>query len=175
MKIIVISDTHGRADNVDTVINMHKNADVLLFLGDGLRDMFGREHLHRGGVFAAVKGNCDEVSLFNTSDIPDEHLINLGEYTVLMMHGHKYGVKYGTEAAVERAAMLGADLLLYGHTHVPEERYIPDGARVGGVVLEKPLRVFNPGSLGAPRDRYPSYGLIDTKGKNILLSHGKIK
>ena len=35
MKIIVVSDSHGREENLKRVIEMHRNADVFLHLGDG--------------------------------------------------------------------------------------------------------------------------------------------
>lgn len=170
MTIIVISDSHGKADRVDEVLKLHSSADAFLFLGDGLRDIFGREHTHRGGIFAAVEGNCDGFSLFDATRYPREHLVTLGEYNILMMHGHTRGVKQGAERAMEYAASVGADILLYGHTHEPIEKYIPAGENVGETVLTKPLRVFNPGSLGYGG----SYGLIQMRGKDILMSHGKI-
>ena len=88
-----------------------------------------------------------------------------------MTHGHKYGVKRGIEVAAEAAIRKGADLLLYGHTHVPMEKYIPQGETVGDVILPKPLRIFNPGSLG---DSEGSFGVIEIRGGSILMSHGRI-
>jgi len=175
MKIVVISDSHGKRDRVEEVLDMHKNADVFLFLGDGLRDIYGNEHSHRGGLFAAVEGNCDGFDFFGGEKYPRERMIVLEEYNILMMHGHTRGVKHGIEAAAEYAASVGADILLYGHTHQPVERYIPEGRQIGDTVLEKPLRIFNPGSLGEPRwGDPPMYGLIEIKGKNVLMSHGSL-
>ncbi len=170
MTILVLSDTHGREDRVDRVLDMHRGVDMVLFLGDGLKDMRGKEHNHRGGDFAAVSGNCDCFSISFSEKYPTEHLVRVGEYTILMMHGHTRGVKHGTSAAEEYAASIGADILLYGHTHIAEERYMPEGDMAGSIVLEKPLRVFNPGSLGYDS----SFGLIQIRGKDILMSHGTV-
>ena len=40
MKLLIVSDVHGRHDRLRAVMDMHKNSDALIFLGDGLRDAF---------------------------------------------------------------------------------------------------------------------------------------
>ena len=92
----------------------------------------------------------------------------------MMTHGHLYGVKSGASDLIRSAADRGADLLLYGHTHVAEERYLPEGAIIDGYRLPKPLWIMNPGSLGAPRNGAPSYGLIQIQRGQLLLSHGTL-
>ncbi len=168
MKIIVISDTHGRSERIDAVIKRHRSYDMLLFLGDGLKDFFGKEHL--GAI--TVRGNCD--SFFASSQaVPTERLVYADGFKILMMHGHEFGVKASFERAAAHAVKEGADVLLYGHTHIPIERYYPAGSEFCGVRAEKPLYVFNPGSLGQPREREATFGVIEIKKGQILLSHGK--
>ena len=174
MKILIFSDVHGREDRVRSLLALHKSADAVLFLGDGFRDLpdsiaYGKWQ------FAAVRGNCD--LLWGNSanlSLPNEQILRFGAYTVMMTHGHAYGVKGGIEQAALSAAEKGADLLLYGHTHVSEERYLPEGTVVGEATLTKPLWIMNPGSLGAPRNGQPSYGLIQIKNSQLLLSHGTL-
>ena len=175
MKLLVISDTHGRASRILEVLDMHPTYDAMLFLGDGLRDLeWASDNIH--GLFT-VRGNCDGMSFFDLSeDAPkDELFIRFDEYNILMTHGHRFGVKGGVGTAAAYAASKGADILIYGHTHTPEERYIPEGEAIGDTVLKKPLRIFNPGSLGSPREGYPSYGIIDIRGSSVLMSVGYIK
>jgi len=38
MRILVLSDSHGRAGNIYDVIEKHPEAEVIVFLGDGERD-----------------------------------------------------------------------------------------------------------------------------------------
>ena len=174
MKIVVFSDVHGRSYRVEQVLALHPNADAVLFLGDGIRDL--PDSVYRGAwSFAGVRGNCDLFGAGN-SDFPffSELTLNLESYTVMMMHGDAYGVKHGTEDAICHAVERGADLLLYGHTHAPEERYLPEGTIIGNKTLAKPLWIMNPGSLGAPRDGVPTYGLVQIRNKQILLSHGTV-
>ncbi len=174
MKLVVFSDVHGRRHRVEELLALHANADAVLFLGDGIRDL--PDSLHHGGwSFAGVRGNCD-LLWGESSDFSFFHeiLLNFDSYTVMMMHGHMHNVKSGTDAAILYAAQRGADVLLYGHTHIPEERYLPEGTIIGAVTLSKPMWVMNPGSLGAPRFGDPSYGLIQIQRGQLLLSHGTL-
>ena len=59
-----------------------------------------------------VRGNCDICAAGN-----DELLLPLEGVTILMAHGHEYGVKTGLAAFAGRARQLGAALALFGHTH----------------------------------------------------------
>lgn len=175
MKIVVLSDVHGRGDRVYDVLALHGDADAVFFLGDGIRTLPYEECAARGRLFAGVRGNCDGWLLRDGSyDYSEELLLNLGEYTVMMMHGHTHSVKSGVDRAARYAAARGANLLLYGHTHVAEERYFPEGSVVDGVRLTHPLWVMNPGSLGEPRDGKPSYGLVQIRNGQLLLSHGTV-
>ncbi len=171
MRLLVISDTHGKTRRVDEVVSRCAGFDMLLFLGDGLKDFCGREHL---GVFS-VSGNCDGFFLGSMrASAPEERMIDAEGVKLLMMHGHRWGVKSSHTAAAAHAANMGADVLLFGHTHEPIEKYYPAGSELGGVVLIKPLYVFNPGSLGQPREGEPSFGVIEIKRGQILLSHGAV-
>ena len=166
MKLIVISDTHGRPSRILEVIERNKSYDALIFLGDGLRDIdYVSVQIH--GLYA-VRGNCDS---FFADGIGEELFLRFDEYNIMITHGHRYGVKRGIETAAESAARKGADLLLYGHTHTPLEKYIPAGEKIGEMILQKPLRIFNPGSLG---DGEGSFGIIEIRGNSILMSHGRI-
>ena len=161
-KIVVFSDLHGREDRARELISRHRDADAVLFLGDGLRDL-----PDEGGI-AAVRGNCD----FFGEGIPNERMLRFGEYTVMMMHGHTHSVKSGRARAIRYASERGANVLLYGHTHLPEEVYLPEGTEIDGYVLPRAMWVMNPGSLGEPRDGKPSFGLLQIRNGQILLSHG---
>lgn len=173
MRLLVLSDSHGRADRVREAVNRAHGADMILFLGDGLRDLSLLDPDDEARL-CAVRGNCDSFSFFS-DDLPEERVLCLGEYHILMMHGHTRDVKYGYERAVAYAASRGVELLLFGHTHEALERYLPEGTNIGGVTLEKPMHVFNPGSIGAPRGNAPTYGLVDLRPQGIVCSHGTIE
>ncbi len=173
-EIIVFSDSHGRSDGIVAAAAMHPTADVI-HLGDGVDDV-AQAHL-TGRRIWCVRGNCEEFSfscsIYGAS--PRELLIETCGLKIFAIHGNRENVKYGIEKAVCSAASHGADILLFGHTHVPYEDYIPSGTEYElGAVLSKPLRILNPGSIGKGHP-YPSYGLITICGKNVILSHGQVK
>jgi putative phosphoesterase len=170
MKIIVLSDTHGRSHRIDEVLKRNADNDAVLFLGDGLRD-FDRDSI-RG--FFAVRGNCDGYSFLSQEDTPEELMLTFDGFKLLMMHGHTKNVKSGTEVAMAYAYAKGADVLLYGHTHKPEERYYPVGSELCGRTIERPMYSFNPGSLGEAGWGGPTFGVIQIKNGQILFSHGKL-
>lgn len=170
MTYLILSDSHGRYDLVDEAIRRVK-PDGILFAGDGLRD------LTRCDIplpFWAVKGNCDWVTSpliigGNTFLPTTEERFTLDGIRILLMHGHRYGVKGGLDSAIARAAATQADLLIFGHTHVPLELHLsPDRS---DFALTKPLTVFNPGSLG---DRDASFGTLTVRGGRFLPGHGNL-
>ena len=167
MKLLILSDTHGRSDRVIRVMKLHADADAILFLGDGISDM-ARSGVDIGKLFC-VRGNCDTFSFASDIYSPEELSLCFEGYNILMMHGHLHGVKSGVERATNYASAKGADILLFGHTHTPFEKYIPADPKV-----ERPMYLFNPGSLGAGQGGEASYGLIQIKNGNILFSHGKL-
>ena len=68
MKIVVISDSHGRPDRIEEVLRRNRSYDALLFLGDGLRDFYSLES--EPCCFRYVSGNCDGLSF--SSDTPSQ-------------------------------------------------------------------------------------------------------
>ncbi len=157
MKILVFSDSHGAASRLEGAARMHKDADMMIFLGDGLRDaeyLFEKTH---GIPCVAVKGNCDSFSAAFSGSYLDEQTLDVDGVRIFCCHGHKYNVKLSQMPLWYRAKEKEADLALFGHTHVPFER------EVEGV------RLFNPGSV-AER----SYGIIYIEKGRVLASHGKI-
>lgn len=174
MTILVVSDVHGRGSRLRDMLDAQiSRPEMILFLGDGYSDVSRQET--DGIPVVSVRGNCDVWSLVGMEDIPDRRMLDLDGRKILMMHGHSHGVGYGVDRAVGYAASLGADILLYGHTHVKFYHRYEAGETVGGVRLERELHVFNPGSLGQPRDGGdPSFGVIEMRRECLLFSWGKI-
>ena len=128
LSLLVLSDTHGRRDRVAALM-ARTSPDTVLFLGDGLRDLDAiPDHV----CVRAVRGNCDH---FAAEDTPFSRVVEIGGYRLYLTHGHREGVKYGLEAAIEQALGNGADALLYGHTHRPVERILPAGTVLGAHTL----------------------------------------
>ena len=169
MNILIISDSHGRSDLVCEVID-RTNPDAILFTGDGLRDL---SYVDPSCEVYAVRGNCDLVtfSCAVEGDCPEETLVMISGARILLMHGHRYGVKSGLGSAIARAAERNADVLVFGHTHRPAELCIrPDADSGYGACLQKPLWVFNPGSLGYGG----SFGTLTIRNGQILFGLGEV-
>ena len=167
MELLIVSDSHGCVENIQSALERQlKTPDAVLFLGDGARDL---DRLFLCDIpLWAVRGNCDWYS----SDLADktERLLYFEGHTVLICHGHEWGVKGGLGALIAHAADVGADIVLFGHTHVPTLATIAAGETVGKTVLSRPMYLFNPGSIGYEG----SFGVLTLKGENVLLSHGKL-
>ena len=167
MEFLIVSDTHGRADRLTEVL-ARTRADILLFLGDGLRDL---NVVPDRFLLRAVRGNCDWMS---HQDAPELRVEQFGSTRFFLTHGHRYGVKYDLGAAIPVAVRADADVLLFGHTHRPFEQHLPAGTRIGDTVLEKPLLVLCPGSLGEPRDGKPSFATLTQTPSGLLAGFGTL-
>ena len=165
-KIIVLSDSHGNVKNMTRLFEMHRDAHAFLHLGDGVYEFF-RLCKQYGVIGYSVLGNCD--SRFICSDAQSPYSVAFfANYRFFMTHGHIYGVKAGREMLIENAkkALPSVDFILYGHTHIPENRYISSEND-----NEKSIYLMNPGSISQPRDgKAPSYGMILIKDKSIITN-----
>lgn len=159
LETLIFSDSHGRADGMRAVIEAHPNARYVLFCGDGAKEVMTLEAQFPQKIFVAVKGNCD---LF--SDLPEERVFALGGYKVLLMHGHTHGVKGGYGFAAKHACDAGAELLIFGHTHLPYEGRMQVG--------DATVNLFNPGSIGKRASGNLSYGILTVGENGYLFSHG---
>ena len=145
MKILVISDTHGNINNAIEAIKNEK-CDYCIHLGDMVADCEDLEAVFPRQKFIFVKGNND-IWLRNSS-YPDERFFTLEGKSFFICHGHKYNVKYSLDALKAKGRELGADIILYGHTH---SKHLENDGQV---------LVLNPGASS-------SYGVI-------IIENGKI-
>lgn len=142
-RVLVVSDVHGRLNQMRWVLK-NETADALFFLGDGLYDLetaLVRNRMQPDYPIYRVRGNCD----IGYPD-PLEGLAPFGGVLFFYTHGHAYNVKASYEPLRETSSARGADVALFGHTHV---KAMVRG--IGGLPT-----LFNPGSL---RDS-SSYGVI---------------
>lgn len=130
MEILVLSDSHGKVDHMVRAVEQFHPRQVL-HLGDCVRDAQALERQFPQLPVTMVPGNCD----WGQTGEP-ERLLEIEGVRILMLHGHTRHVKSSPMAAVYAAREYGADVLLFGHTHVPLVDY--DGA----------LWVMNPGAAG---------------------------
>lgn len=140
MKILVLSDSHGRLGLMLDAMEQERPQRVF-FLGDHYRDGQELADVYPDVPMDLVRGNCD------WSAGPDELLVEAGGVRFLLTHGHRYDVKSGTDRLVDAGKRMGAAVACFGHTH--EALNMP----------ERGIWLFNPGSAGGVHSR-PGYGVI---------------
>ncbi len=162
MNVLILSDSHGRPDLIEEAVT-RTHPETILFAGDGVRDL---KDLTLPCPLYAVRGNCDGMAAM-MSDYAEETLLKLGGVRILLMHGHTRGVKHSLTSAVARAQIVGADILVFGHTHEALELSLRPGKDTAGLSVARPLLVCNPGSLGY----YPhTFGTLTLRPEGILFS-----
>ena len=146
MKVLIVSDTHGREQNLAEALEQTGPIDQLIHLGDVEG---GAEHIRElaGDAPAAIiAGNNDFFC-----DLPNERIFTLGGHRIFMTHGHGYFVHSGNLYLKREARKKGADIVMFGHTHKP---YMEE---------DNELLVLNPGSLSLPRQEghRPTYIVME--------------
>ena len=145
MKILIVSDTHGRHSAFDKALKEAGKIDALVHLGD---TEGGEDYIE------AVCG-CPAYVLAGNNDFFSDNLremeVVFGTKKAFMTHGHYYYVSLGPERIIEEGKMRNADIVMFGHTHKPFLEMI-DG-----------MIVLNPGSLSNPRQegRKGSYIMME--------------
>ena len=151
MKILIVSDTHGRHSNLEEVLEREGSIDMLLHLGDIEGEECYIETIAQW-PYHMIAGNND---LF--SHLSKDKEVKIGKYKIWMTHGHNYMVNMSTERLRAAAMSRGVDIVIFGHTHKP---YLDSES--------KPM-VINPGSISYPRQegRKASYIVMnfDSKGE----------
>ncbi len=110
-KIVILSDTHGNLEALKKMEQIFDEADYILFAGDGYKDLnvLSKNNYKK---LVAVSGNCDAELLSNK-----EKFFEIDGKKILLCHGDLYGVKSGLTRLKLRAEELGADVVIFGHTH----------------------------------------------------------
>lgn len=127
--IVAFSDSHGRLPKTEKFLTVLDEADYIFFLGDGGSDIEFLTGAYRSKLHY-VFGNCD----FRSGR--REEQVEIDGVKFLLTHGHEYGVKSGYLNLSYAAREKGADVVLFGHTHLPV------------IVKDGPLTLINPGSIG---------------------------
>ena len=121
MKILVLSDTHAYLENARAVLaRLQGKVDAVFHLGDHDDDAVALQQEFPKLPFHYVKGNNDY-----RVDTPSQKLVRLGGKTLLLTHGHKQRVYWNYDTISYWAEEQGADVVLFGHTHMPLWGLIP--------------------------------------------------
>ena len=161
MKILIASDIHGSAVCCAKLLERmdEERADRLLLLGDLLyhgprndlpegyepKEVIRLLNERRSCIFA-VRGNCEaevDQMVLSFPVMADYCILPLERRVIYATHGHIYN-------EANRPPMMEGDILLHGHTHIPEAR------------REKDYVLLNPGSVSIPKGGFPrSYAVLE--------------
>ena len=145
MRLLVLSDSHRHYPVLRKILLLHREADRIIFLGDGLNDLEEID-LPFPVSFIKVKGNNDYGSID-----PYSETLTIENVRIYCTHGHLEHVKYGTELLETIAYDNNIGLVLYGHTHIQQHDYFNG------------LHLFNPGAV-----MDGNYGLVDIVNGQIM-------
>ena len=137
LRILIMSDSHGRNENVELAIAQVREEigefQMLIHLGD-VGDARELESL-AGVPCYIVRGNTDyDAKLLNAN------VIEAGGHRIFVTHGHLYQVDMRLDLLRFAALENDCDIAMYGHTHVPYLEEDPDD-----------VTILNPGSISKPR------------------------
>lgn len=145
MKILVISDSHGRNDDIKDVLRQVGHIDMLIHCGD----------VERGDEYVRSLVDCPVYMVAGNNDydldLPDTEFFKLGNHKVLLTHGHRYSVFRDVSKLRAFAEKNEADIVMFGHTHRP---YLEIG---------EDMTILNPGSISYPRqqERKPTFLIME--------------
>ncbi len=158
MKILVVSDTHSINKNFIEEIKDREKPDLLFHLGDYVQDgLTIAEALQVSHVI--VRGNGDHPSL----GFKEEEIVEIKGKRIYLTHGHKLRVSENINKIYYRGKELDADIVLFGHTHVPIIKKLDD------------IIIMNPGSPSFPRGHLnkKTFAMIEID-KEIKVKHIEI-
>lgn len=156
MRIGIISDSHGNTNAIDQAVKVAGEIDFWLHAGDLINDA---EYLRMAydAEVVNVAGNCD----WGYHGAEDEELVTAADSKIFLTHGHLYGVKSNPANFLLAVREKGANIGVFGHTHVAFIK------KVNGILL------INPGSLSYPRDgKGQSFMVLElAEGKEPEIYH----
>lgn len=157
MKILIVSDSHGDIKSIQSAVDKEglDEKDIIVHAGDYGRDI---KSVQTKAKTYSVKGNCDNPVCLE----PNSKLFSADGVRVYVAHGHLHGVKRSLSGLINEALSLGADMCVFGHTHIP---FIEN---CGGALF------VNPGTVNI-RKSYASaasYAVVTIDGKEGITGAG---
>jgi putative phosphoesterase len=152
MKILIVSDSHGKNTNLKkAVANMQGTHDRLIHLGDSLCSPETIEEI-AGCPVDMVRGNCDS-SIYG---VPLSKIIEIEGYRILLLHGHQYAGISGLDSLRATAKANDVQIVMCGHTHVP-------------LIERGEVTIVNPGSISQPRQEghIPTYLVMNIENGQV--------
>lgn len=149
VRVLVVSDSHGKHNLLKQIVEREK-ADHVIHCGDFCTE----KHELPSGEITYVRGNCD------WEEAADEMQWETRNIRFYVTHGHRYNVKATKMPLRYRAEEVNADIICYGHTHIPIAEM--DNGRL----------FLNPGSISHPIIcPYPTYAIVEIDEDRTVQVH----
>ncbi len=145
MRVAILSDTHGNWALAVRSLDLYGGADCVIHLGDTTDDAELIE-LSLGRKLHIVAGNCDKGGKY-----PGAITLQMEGKRFFICHGDRFHVKAGIADLYRKAQHEGADIVLYGHTHIPSIE------EINGILF------INPGSMKMCM-KNPTLGILHIEG-----------
>ena len=99
MKILIVSDTHGRHQALDRALEEAGKIDMFIHLGD----------VEGGEDYLEAVVECEKHIIRGNNDffteLPREEEFEIGPYHAFITHGHYYYVSMGMETIIEEGRL----------------------------------------------------------------------
>lgn len=141
MKIVVFSDSHRVKSSMLSAVEI-ESPEAIIHLGDHDKDSEAIFAAYPNIPIRCVRGNCDYSSFSKEID----KFILAGK-RFFITHGHLFSVKSGISTITKAALNDEADILLFGHTHIPYS------------AEHNNLTIINPGAIGSRK----TYAVLNIK------------
>ncbi len=150
MKLLVVSDSHGSKSEIKELAEKYDGeVNAMIHCGDSELSADDASLT----PYLAVRGNCDM-----DARLPEDLIEEVDGETMLVTHGHLYGIKMSLMKLRYKAEESGAKFVFFGHSHTL-------GAEIAGGTL-----FLNPGSILLPRGRQErTYALVDASDHSIKV------
>ncbi|KRM93697.1 phosphoesterase [Lentilactobacillus senioris DSM 24302 = JCM 17472] len=152
MKLLVVSDSHGDRQIIADLLDHYQDqVEAVIHCGDS--ELKATDSLL--DRLTMVQGNMD---LANFPLIQKKIIDN---QTILVTHGHRFGVNGGLLKLELLAQQENANLVFFGHTH-----------QLGAEISHGQIFI-NPGSIAQPRGKYAfiggTYAIVETLNNQVTV------
>lgn len=151
-KYLVLSDSHGRTDELDIILEKERGYNGVFYLGDGIRDVLMPNPRLSGRAVYSVRSLSDR----GGNERPLELTLNVDGVNIYLCHGDHLptDVKLGYASLLTKGFYSGAELCFFGHTHRQT------------LERREGLTLFNPGAV-----KDGKYGVLYTDNGTFRLEH----
>lgn len=169
-KVLIVSDTHGSIESWNKIEKQFEPVDEIFHLGDIL--YHGPRNPLPSGYNPAelvnilkmkkniyyVRGNCDadvDLLVLENQDMPKIMSMTVKDFKIVLLHGENF---HNDDEIVQLPDRYGADILVYGHFHIPRLEKVQSKV------------ILNPGSPSLPKMNYPPTCALLEFSQNLRIS-----